>query len=112
MRHIKGHCIPTDHLVTPVQMIDGGWATVSFMQSMFGSHDTLDAERFGQLTAREREVFDLTVEGQTSKEAARSLKLSPRTVELHRERVLDKLGYNSTVKMLAELLQIQKRSIL
>jgi two-component system response regulator FixJ len=44
------------------------------------------------LTAREREVRDLLVEGLTNKEMAIRLDISPRTVELHRYRVFIKLG--------------------
>lgn len=42
------------------------------------------------LTDREREVVMLVFEGFTSKEIARRLSLSFRTVEVHRSRVLDK----------------------
>jgi FixJ family two-component response regulator len=54
------------------------------------------------LTGREREVMDLAVTGLPSKEIARRLGISHRTVELHRSRVLDKLG----VATMAELIRI------
>ncbi|MEM9286666.1 MAG: helix-turn-helix transcriptional regulator, partial [Pseudomonadota bacterium] len=45
-----------------------------------------------ELTPREREVAELLTEGLSNKEVGRSLDCSPRTVEIHRARVLKKLG--------------------
>jgi DNA-binding NarL/FixJ family response regulator len=45
-----------------------------------------------QLSTREREVFQLTVEGNTSAIIAEKLGLSPKTVETYRSRVMEKLG--------------------
>ena len=45
-----------------------------------------------QLSGREREVCQLTVEGNTSAEIAEKLRLSPKTVETYRSRVMEKLG--------------------
>lgn len=55
------------------------------------------------LSPREREVIALLATGQTSKEMARALGLSPRTVEMHRARLLRKLGVRSTAQLLAAL---------
>lgn len=44
-----------------------------------------------RLTAREEEVFNLIISGQTTKETARDLGISDRTVEVHRGNVMDKL---------------------
>ena len=49
-------------------------------------------ERLARLTARERELFKLVVEGQSYKEMASSLGISPRTVEHHRANITTKLG--------------------
>jgi len=49
-------------------------------------------QRIGQLSPREREVLTGVCEGFSSKEVARTLGISPRTVELHRANVLSKLG--------------------
>lgn len=51
---------------------------------------------YGRLTTREREVFHLIVEGQTSKEIARKLEISVKTAENHRAHVLEKLKARNT----------------
>jgi FixJ family two-component response regulator len=45
-----------------------------------------------EMTPREREVLLGLVVGETSKVIARRLAISPRTVELHRARVMERLG--------------------
>lgn len=49
-------------------------------------------QRIGALSPREKEVLHGVCEGFSSKEVARTLGISPRTVELHRANVLTKLG--------------------
>jgi len=51
--------------------------------------------RLEQLTDREREVFEHLVEGHPNKVIAAKLNISPRTVEIHRSRVMDKTGARS-----------------
>lgn len=49
-------------------------------------------ETFGNiLTPRELQVLELVVAGATNKRVARALKISPRTVEVHRMRIMSKL---------------------
>jgi FixJ family two-component response regulator len=56
-------------------------------------------ERVARLTAREREVLDAMVAGHASKEIARELGVSPRTVEVHRARVMEKMGARSVPEL-------------
>lgn len=51
--------------------------------------------RYRQLTPREQEVMVLVAEGKTNKDIARRLDISHRTVEIHRRRVMEKLGASS-----------------
>lgn len=50
-------------------------------------------DRLARLTPREREVFDLLTDSgpSSNKEVARTLGISPRTVEVHRARIMRKL---------------------
>jgi FixJ family two-component response regulator len=54
------------------------------------------------LTPREREVLVLIAAGQSNKEAGRELGISPRTIEVHRARIMEKLG----AKNAADLVRI------
>jgi PAS domain S-box-containing protein len=58
--------------------------------------------RIATLSAREREVLDGLLAGGTNKVIARDLGISPRTVEAHRARIMERLGAQS----LPELVQI------
>jgi two-component system response regulator FixJ len=51
--------------------------------------------RLAELTPREREVMDLLVAGLSNKAIAGELGASPRTVEVHRARVMEKLDVHS-----------------
>jgi two-component system response regulator FixJ len=50
------------------------------------------AERIASLTRREREVLEALVAGHSNKLIAHDLGISPRTVEVHRARMLERLG--------------------
>ena len=60
-----------------------------------------DAERLERLTAREREVLELAARGLHAKEIAAQLGISPRTVEVHKAHLMEKLG----VRNIAELVR-------
>jgi FixJ family two-component response regulator len=49
-------------------------------------------DRYAQLTAREREVFDLVVDGRLNKQIADVLGIAERTVKAQRAQVMAKLG--------------------
>jgi RNA polymerase sigma factor (sigma-70 family) len=56
-------------------------------------------DRITQLTPRERQVMELLAVGNSSKEIAKALGLSVRTVEGHRREVLRKMGVDSAVQL-------------
>lgn len=63
------------------------------------------AAAFDVLTGREREVLQLLAEGRGRAEIGDKLCVSPRTVETHRRRIMEKLG----VKSIAELVRFAIR---
>ncbi|HTJ56734.1 MAG TPA: LuxR C-terminal-related transcriptional regulator [Devosiaceae bacterium] len=60
----------------------------------------VEVRGFSQLTPREREVLQLITNGQSNKEAGRELGISPRTIEVHRARVMEKLGAKNTADLM------------
>lgn len=58
------------------------------------------SQRVAWLTAREREVFEGFVDGKLGKQVAIDLGISPRTVEVHRARIMTKLGATTHAELL------------
>lgn len=56
--------------------------------------------RYAELSPREQEVFALVVSDRPNKEIARQLKISPRTVEHHREHLMLKMHANSFAELI------------
>ena len=54
-----------------------------------------------RLTLRERQVLDGLITGGTNKTIAARLNLSPRTVEVHRSRLMEKLGARTLAELVA-----------
>lgn len=63
--------------------------------------------RYRALTAREREIAELVFEGKLSKQIAKILSISPKTVEVHRSRITKKLEVES-VTQLVKLMQLTR----
>jgi FixJ family two-component response regulator len=57
-------------------------------------------QRFEALTSRERDVLMLLMAGRSNKAMASDLRLSQRTVELHRARVMEKTGSRSLAQLI------------
>ena len=70
------------------------WKQSEEIQQEYNRHtDYMD--RLARLTNREKEVMDLMVTGKHNKTVASILGISPRTVELHRARIMEKLHAKS-----------------
>ncbi len=121
----------TGHADVPiaVQAMKGG--AFDLLQKPFSQHDLLDRvgraieadtearkqltrtdeirQREATLTPRERQVMAMIVNGNANKVIALDLHLSERTVEIHRSRVMDKMGARSVAHLVRMVLEIQDR---
>jgi RNA polymerase sigma factor (sigma-70 family) len=58
-----------------------------------------ESEKLRKLTSREREVLDLAARGLHAKEIAAKLGISPRTVEVHKTRIMEKLEVRNVAEL-------------
>ncbi len=64
---------------------------------------------YDQLTHREREVLSQIAAAASNKETARNLGISPRTVEVHRSRIMQKLGAKNSVDLMRIVMKVNER---
>ena len=57
------------------------------------------ADPVAMLTSRQREILQRVAEGHSAKEIAVDLKLSPRTVEFHKYRIMEALSLHTTAEL-------------
>jgi FixJ family two-component response regulator len=65
------------------------------------------AQNMESLTQREREVLGLIVDGKLNKQIADDLGISIKTVEVHRSRVMEKMGANSVAELVQLVLKLR-----
>ena len=78
----------------------GPHATKALAEAFARDRPSEPADPYERLTGREREVFQLVVEGKTNAEIAEVLFISPKTVDNHRTRLMEKLGVHSTAEVI------------
>lgn len=61
--------------------------------------ENVNMDPYETLTDREREVLQMAAEGKTAPEIARQLSISHRTVELHRSRMMNKMGFRTQTEL-------------
>ena len=101
----------SSELVTAIREALRGqtYVTPMIAGELLGSHgsgNSAACDSLSRLTSRQREVLQLIVEGRSAKEIAAALKISTRTAEVHKARILEALGLRST----AELVQFAIRN--
>jgi len=92
-----------EEIIGAVRVVAGG---ARYLPSRFdpellgdGKAGTQADGLFGQLSAREREIFDLVVAGHGNQRIAAELFISVKTVETHRARINRKLNVHSGVEL-------------
>jgi len=97
-------------LVSRVTVLDGsfeveataGWGSeMRIVLPLDAAPAPLSLSQFGGLTAREREVLDLLVEGRRNKAIAAGLSISENTVKFHVANILRKVGTSSRTELAA-----------
>jgi FixJ family two-component response regulator len=99
-----------DFLVKPVSkgdLVDAVERAVARAKTRLEQHQRLTnlRELLSSLTRRERQVFELVVQGKMSKQIAFDLGTAERTIKAHRQKVMEKLNATS----IAELVSIAER---
>jgi DNA-binding NarL/FixJ family response regulator len=54
-----------------------------------------------EITTREKQVLRMTTQGMSQKQMAANLRLSPRTIETHKEKLMKKLGAKNTAELIS-----------
>jgi FixJ family two-component response regulator len=76
------------------------------LRESLGEHTRIRAH-LESLTDREREVLDLLVLGKQNKAIAQDLGVSPRTIEIHRARVMEKMNAQSVAELVRMMLDLR-----
>lgn len=94
-----------DELARAVRTVAAGKTYVSpsisrvVVENLVHEQRQAEATAFSLLTQREREVLQLLAEGRTTKQIALRLHISPKTVEAHRLRVMNKLQIDTVAQL-------------
>lgn len=63
------------------------------------------------LTPREREIFNLLIQNYSTRQIAKQLKISEKTVRNHISNVIQKLGVDSRIQAVFELIRLKELHI-
>jgi two-component system, LuxR family, response regulator FixJ len=135
--NIRGAIIPvifiTGHGDIPMAVEAMQHGAFDFLQKPFRDQDLLDRvqkalekdrvnrvqlrektriqERRDSLTPREREILELMTRGKPNKVMAADLGVSQRTVEIHRARVMEKMGASSLAQLVRMVMDLDQTGI-
>lgn len=92
-------------LLTAIQAVHAGKRhfgrqAARALADIYERNQSLPEDPYGCLTDREREIFQLIVEGCTNAKIGERLYISPKTVDNHRTHLMAKLGIHSTAELL------------
>jgi two-component system response regulator NreC len=93
----------SSELVSAIRTINGG---ESFLYSSAAAalindyRQQVEVEPYDHLTAREREILTLTANGHSSRQIAEILVLSSKTVQIHRQKIMDKLDIHQRAELI------------
>jgi two-component system response regulator NreC len=94
-----------DDLVSAIRVVNQGnvflHSTLAkfLMKDVLGQAETNAEQAVPELTPREREVLTYIAEGFTNREIAEALVISIKTVDRHRENIMQKLNLHSRVEL-------------
>jgi two-component system, LuxR family, response regulator FixJ len=77
----------------------------SELRKSLGEHERIKGH-LDELTPREREVLDLMTQGLQNKSIAQKLTVSPRTIEIHRARVMEKMNAHSVAELVRMMMDL------
>lgn len=92
----------TKELAAAIRLVNGG---MRYLPSTVLPEQVCACRTLDVLSAREREVLELLIEGRSNDEIASALFVARRTVETHRQRIMKKLGAHT----IADLVHIASR---
>jgi len=71
----------------------------TLIEGFLARKDPAQPSAYNQLTVREREVLQMMAEGQATKQIAKVLNLSVKTIETYRKQIMDKLDIHSVARL-------------
>jgi DNA-binding NarL/FixJ family response regulator len=95
---------PFEELIEAIRTVTSGKTYISpsisdMVVKEYASKPDDEKSVFSILSQREREVLQLFAEGKTTKQVGLRLHISPKTVEAHRLRIMDKLNINNIAQL-------------
>ncbi len=73
--------------------------TDSVIKDFVNRRPEAEVSVFSLLTGRQREVLQLTAEGMSTRDTAAQLRVSVKTIETHRQKIMNKLGVHSIAEL-------------
>jgi DNA-binding NarL/FixJ family response regulator len=102
---------PPEELISAIREVMAGHCFLSSslsakaIESYIYATNISPADPYSELTHREQEIFQLSVQGFNTSEIAGKLNLSPRTVETHRSNLMNKLNLHTKAQLVQFAIQ-------